>query len=251
MVQIVRALHNGETRHGLIYDGQVVFYLGDPILGAKLGKESAPLSAVKLLAPVTPSKVVCIGMNYRAHAAEISIDVPDEPLIFFKPISAIIGPEDPIVLPRQSDQVELEIELAIVIGKQAKEISYSEAKDHIFGFTIGNDVTARDLQFSDTQWARSKGFDTFCPLGPWIETELDTSVIKLESRINGHSRQRSKCSDMITDVFEIVSYVSQNLTLFPGDVILTGSPAGLARIETGDQVECEITGIGVLHNPVA
>ena len=250
-MQIVRALHNGVSRHGLISDGQVVFYLGDPILGAELGKESAPLSSVRLLAPVTPGKVVCIGMNYRAHAAEISIDVPDEPLIFFKPISAVIGPEDSIVLPKQSDQVELEIELAIVIGKQAKEISYSEAKDAIFGFTIGNDVTARDLQFSDTQWARSKGFDTFCPLGPWIETELDTSVIKLESRINGRSRQRSKCSDMITDVYEIVSYVSQNLTLFPGDVILTGSPAGLARIEAGDQVECEITGIGVLHNPVS
>jgi 2-keto-4-pentenoate hydratase/2-oxohepta-3-ene-1,7-dioic acid hydratase in catechol pathway len=190
-------------------------------------------------------------MNYRAHAAEISIDVPDEPLIFFKPISAIIGPEDAIVLPRQSDQVELEIELAIIIGKQAKEVSYDEAKSHIFGFTVGNDVTARDLQFSDTQWARSKGFDTFCPLGPWIETELDTNSLKLESRINGHSRQHSKSSDMITDVYEIVSYVSRNLTLFPGDVILTGSPAGLARIETGDQVECEITGIGVLHNPVS
>jgi len=250
-VQIVRALHNGETRHGLISEGQVVFYLGDPILGAELGKESAPLSSVRLLAPVAPGKVVCIGMNYRAHAAEISIDVPDEPLIFFKPISAIIGPEDPIVLPRQSDQVELEIELAIVIGKQAKEISYDEAKSHIFGYTVGNDVTARDLQFSDTQWARSKGFDTFCPLGPWIETELDTNSLKLESRINGRSRQRSKSSDMITDVYEIVSYVSRNLTLFPGDVILTGSPAGLARIEAGDQVECEITGIGVLHNPVS
>ena len=250
-MQIVRALHNGDTRHGLISDGQVVFYLDDPIMGAELGKESAPLSTVKLLAPVIPGKVVCIGMNYRAHAAEISIDVPDEPLIFFKPTSAIIGPEDSIVLPRQSDQIELEIELAIVIGKQAKEISASEAKSHIFGFTIGNDVTARDLQFSDTQWARSKGFDTFCPLGPWIETELDTSAIKLESRINGRSHQRSKSSDMITDVYEIVSHVSQNLTLFPGDVILTGSPAGLARIQAGDQVECEITGIGVLHNPVS
>jgi len=235
----------------MISEGQILFYLGDPISGAELGKESAPLSSVRLLAPVAPGKVVCIGMNYRAHAAEISIDVPDEPLIFFKPISAIIGPEDPIVLPRQSDQVELEIELAIVIGKRAKEISYDEAKNHIFGFTIGNDVTARDLQFSDTQWARSKGFDTFCPLGPWIETELDTNSLKLESRINGHSRQRSKSSDMITDVYEIVSYVSKNLTLFPGDVILTGSPAGLARIEAGDQVECEITGIGVLHNPVS
>ena len=235
----------------MMSEGQVVFYLGDPILGAELGTESAPLSSVRLLAPVAPGKIVCIGMNYRAHAAEISIDVPDEPLIFFKPISAIIGPEDAIVLPRQSDQVELEVELAIVIGKHAKEVSYDEAKNHIFGFTIGNDVTARDLQFSDTQWARSKGFDTFCPLGPWIETELDTNSLKLESRINGHSRQRSKSSDMITDVYEIVSYVSRNLTLFPGDVILTGSPAGLARIETGDQVECEITGIGVLHNPVS
>jgi 2-keto-4-pentenoate hydratase/2-oxohepta-3-ene-1,7-dioic acid hydratase in catechol pathway len=250
-VQIVRALHNGETRHGTISEGQILFYLGDPILGAELGKESAPLSSVKLLAPVAPGKVVCIGMNYRAHAAEISIDVPDEPLIFFKPISAIIGPEDAIVLPRQSDQVELEVELAIVIGKQTKEVSYDEAKNHIFGFTVGNDVTARDLQFSDTQWARSKGFDTFCPLGPWIETELDTSSLKLESRINGRSMQRSKSADMITDVYEIVSYVSRNLTLFPGDVILTGSPAGLARIEAGDQVECEITGIGILHNPVA
>ena len=250
-MQIVRALHNGETRHGIISEGQVLFYLGDPILGAELGKESAPLSSVKLLAPVLPGKVVCIGMNYRAHAAEISIDVPDEPLIFFKPISAIIGPEDAIVLPRQSDQVELEVELAIVIGKQAKEVSYDEAKNHIFGFTVGNDVTARDLQFSDTQWARSKGFDTFCPLGPWIETELDTSSLRLESRINGRSSQRSKSSDMITDVYEIVSYVSRNLTLLPGDVILTGSPAGLARIEAGDQVECEITGIGVLHNPVS
>jgi 2-keto-4-pentenoate hydratase/2-oxohepta-3-ene-1,7-dioic acid hydratase in catechol pathway len=250
-VQIVRALHNGETRHGMISEGQILFYLGDPILGAELGKESAPLSSVKLLAPVAPGKVVCIGMNYRAHAAEISIDVPDEPLIFFKPISAIIGPEDAIVLPRQSDQVELEVELAIVIGKQTKEVSYDEAKNHIFGFTVGNDVTARDLQFSDTQWARSKGFDTFCPLGPWIETELDTSSLKLESRINGRSMQRSKSADMITDVYEIVSYVSRNLTLFPGDVILTGSPAGLARIEAGDQVECEITGIGILHNPVA
>jgi 2-keto-4-pentenoate hydratase/2-oxohepta-3-ene-1,7-dioic acid hydratase in catechol pathway len=235
----------------MISEGQILFYLGDPILGAELGKESAPLSSVKLLAPVAPGKVVCIGMNYRAHAAEISIDVPDEPLIFFKPISAIIGPEDAIVLPRQSDQVELEVELAIVIGKQTKEVSYDEAKNHIFGFTVGNDVTARDLQFSDTQWARSKGFDTFCPLGPWIETELDTSSLKLESRINGRSMQRSKSADMITDVYEIVSYVSRNLTLFPGDVILTGSPAGLARIEAGDQVECEITGIGILHNPVA
>jgi len=190
-------------------------------------------------------------MNYSAHAAEIAQDVPDEPLVFFKPVSAIIGPEDTIVLPRQSGQVELEIELAIVIGKQAKDISTADSASHIFGYTIGNDVTARDLQFSDLQWARSKGFDTFCPLGPWIETELDPEALSLESRVNGQSRQKSTSNDMITNVFDIVSYVSQNVTLFPGDVILTGSPAGISRIEAGDQVECEISGIGVLHNPVA
>ena len=250
-MQIVRAQHNGEAKFGKISDGIIHFYLGDPILGASLGSETAALSEVKLLAPVTPSKIVCIGMNYSAHAAEIAQDVPDEPLVFFKPVSAIIGPEDTIVLPRQSGQVELEIELAIVIGKQAKDISTADAASHIFGYTIGNDVTARDLQFSDLQWARSKGFDTFCPLGPWIETELDPEALALESRVNGQSRQKSASNDMITNVFDIVSYVSQNVTLFPGDVILTGSPAGISRIETGDQVECEISGIGVLHNPVA
>lgn len=250
-MQIVRAQHNGEAKFGKISDGIIHFYLGDPILGSSLGSETAALSEVKLLAPVTPSKIVCIGMNYSAHAAEIAQDVPDEPLVFFKPVSAIIGPEDTIVLPRQSGQVELEIELAIVIGKQAKDISTADAASHIFGYTIGNDVTARDLQFSDLQWARSKGFDTFCPLGPWIETELDPEALSLESRVNGQSRQKSTSNDMITNVFDIVSYVSQNVTLFPGDVILTGSPAGISRIEAGDQVECEISGIGVLHNPVA
>ena len=250
-MQIVRAQHNGEAKFGKISDGIIHFYLGDPILGSSLGSETAALSEVKLLAPVTPSKIVCIGMNYSAHAAEIAQDVPDEPLVFFKPVSAIIGPEDTIVLPRQSGQVELEIELAIVIGKQAKDISTADSASHIFGYTIGNDVTARDLQFSDLQWARSKGFDTFCPLGPWIETELDPEALSLESRVNGQSRQKSTSNDMITNVFDIVSYVSQNVTLFPGDVILTGSPAGISRIEAGDQVECEISGIGVLHNPVA
>jgi len=138
-----------------------------------------------------------------------------------------------------------------VIGKRAKDISVDQAKDHIFGYTIGNDVTARDLQFSDLQWARSKGFDTFCPLGPWIETDLDPENLVLESRVNGQSRQKSVSKDMITNVYDIVAYVSQNVSLFPGDVIMTGSPAGISRIESGDQVECEISGIGVLHNPVA
>ncbi|MDG2496616.1 MAG: fumarylacetoacetate hydrolase family protein [Aquiluna sp.] len=250
-MQIVRVALDGEVHHGVISEGKVDFYDGDPILGAKLTGKSAPLSAVKLMAPVAPGKLICIGMNYAAHAAEIAQDVPDEPLVFFKPISSIIGPEDTIQLPHQSDQVELEIELAIVIGKKAKNVSVDQALDYVFGYTIGNDVTARDLQFSDLQWARSKAFDTFCPLGPWIETELDTSAIRLESRVNGQVRQKSKSSDMITDVPNIIAFVSQNFTLEPGDVILTGSPAGISKVEAGDQIECEISGIGILHNPVS
>jgi len=249
-VQIVRVALAGEVHHGVISEGKVDFYDGDPILGAKLTGKSAPLSAVKLMAPVAPGKLICIGMNYAAHAAEIAQDVPDEPLVFFKPISSIIGPEDSIQLPHQSDQVELEIELAIVIGKKAKNVSVDQALDYVFGYTIGNDVTARDLQFSDLQWARSKAFDTFCPLGPWIETELDAGAVTLVSRVNGQSRQKSKSSDMVTDVPNIISYVSQNFTLEPGDVILSGSPAGISKIEAGDQIECEISGIGILHNPV-
>ena len=249
-MQIVRVALAGEVHHGVISEGKVDFYDGDPILGAKLTGKSAPLSAVKLMAPVAPGKLICIGMNYAAHAAEIAQDVPDEPLVFFKPISSIIGPEDSIQLPHQSDQVELEIELAIVIGKKAKNVSVDQALDYVFGYTIGNDVTARDLQFSDLQWARSKAFDTFCPLGPWIETELDAGAVTLVSRVNGQSRQKSKSSDMVTDVPNIISYVSQNFTLEPGDVILSGSPAGISKIEAGDQIECEISGIGILHNPV-
>lgn len=250
-MQIVRIHHENNEVFGKIEQGQVRLFDGNPIFGAELTDEFVPLSNCKFLAPVMPSKIVCIGMNYAAHAAEIAQDVPDEPLMFFKPVSAIVGPDEAIVLPYQSNQVELEVELAIVIGKQAKNISEAEASSHIFGYTIANDVTARDLQFSDLQWARSKGFDTFCPVGPWIETEFDASRKKIESRINHETKQHAITSDMNFSVAKIVSYVSENLTLFPGDLILTGSPAGISRIAAGDQVECEIEGIGVLHNPVA
>jgi 2-keto-4-pentenoate hydratase/2-oxohepta-3-ene-1,7-dioic acid hydratase in catechol pathway len=202
------------------------------------------------LAPTLPSKIVCIGMNYAAHAAEIKQDLPDEPLMFFKPNSTVIGPGDAVVLPRQSSKVELEIELAIVIGKLTKDITREQAADHIWGFTIANDVTARDLQFSDLQWARSKGFDTFCPLGPWIETEFVPDDQLLESRVNGEKRQQGLVKDMITDPYALVAYVSENVTLLPGDVIITGSPSGVSGIVHGDVIECEIEGIGTLINPV-
>lgn len=250
-MRVVRFLH-GELEHfGALEDNVIRVFDGNPLLGAELGDVVLALSDCKLLAPVTPSKAICIGMNYAAHAAEISQEVPDEPLMFFKPISAIIGTGEQIVLPHQSNKVELEAELTVVIGKTAKNISVDQAAEHIFGYTIANDVTARDLQFSDLQWARSKGFDTFCPLGPWIETEYSATNKRVTSRINGEVRQSATTNDMTFDVHKLVSYVSENVTLFPGDIILTGSPAGISRIASGDFVECEIEGIGVLSNPVA
>ena len=250
-MKIARFNLNGEIRFGSVVGDQVSLFAGNPFESKELSGESIALDQTQLLAPVAPSKIICIGMNYAAHAAEISQDVPDEPLMFFKPISAIIGPNDIIVLPHQSDQVELEVELAVVIGKQAKNISKSEVESHIFGYTVGNDITARDIQFSDLQWARSKGFDTFCPLGPWIETDFDPTGKRLDSRVHGEQRQHATTRDMIFDVETIVSFVSENVTLFPGDIILTGSPAGISRITHGDVIECEIEGIGVLHNQVA
>lgn len=250
-MRYVRFELDNEVLFGAVEPSGIRVYDNQLLHGGKPTDRIEELAAVKLLAPVEPSKIVCIGMNYAAHAAEISQEVPSEPLMFFKPTSAIVGPGEPIVLPWQSKKVELEVELAIVIGKLAKNVSVEDARDFIFGYTIANDVTARDLQFSDLQWARSKGFDTFCPLGPWIETDFEPAGKYLESRVNGEVRQQSVTDDMIVDVSKIVSYVSENVSLFPGDVILTGSPAGISRISKGDFVECEIEGIGVLRNPVA
>lgn len=249
-MRIARFHHEGKVVFGLVEGQNLRVISGDPYSKFEETDLVLPLSSVELLAPSTPSKIVCIGMNYSAHAAEIAQDVPEEPLIFFKPTSSIIGSGANIVLPWQSQQVELECELAIVVGKQAKDVPIDLVGEHILGFTIANDVTARDIQFSDLQWARAKGFDTFCPIGPWIDTEFDPEETTLESRVNGVVRQQANTNDMNFGIYEIFAYVSQNLTLYPGDVILTGSPAGLARIEQGDLVECEIKGLGVLSNPV-
>jgi 2-keto-4-pentenoate hydratase/2-oxohepta-3-ene-1,7-dioic acid hydratase in catechol pathway len=249
-MRIARFRHAGNVAFGLVEGENLKVLVGDPYSGIELSGQTVSVSDVELLAPTVPSKIICIGMNYSAHAAEISQDVPEEPLMFFKPSSSVTGPGAPIVLPWQSDQVELECELTIVVGKEAKNVPLDLVNDHILGFTIANDVTARDLQFSDLQWARSKGFDSFCPMGPWIDTEFDPEQTTLESRINGTVRQMGSTRDMNFDVYQIFSYVSQNVTLYPGDVILTGSPAGLSRIQKGDMVECEIKGLGVLSNPV-
>lgn len=212
--------------------------------------ERIALKEVKLLAPTIPSKIVCIGKNYLDHIGEMGLEVNPEPTIFFKPSSSIIGPGDTIVLPKQSNRVELEVELTVVIGQIAKNVSEKDALNYVWGFTVANDVTARDLQGTDDQWARSKAFDTFCPVGPWIETEFVPDGQVLESRIDGETKQQGSIDLMIHNIPKIISYVSQNMTLLPGDVILTGTPAGISQINSGQIVECEVEGIGTLLNPV-
>jgi len=251
-MRIARFSDNGMPKYGVVDGPELAVLSGHPLVdGYETSGERVAIKEVKLLSPTLPSKIVCIGMNYSAHAKEIGQDVPDEPLMFFKPNTAVIGPGDQIHLPHQSQKVELEIELAVVIGKLTKNVSVTEAAEHVWGYTVGNDVTARDLQFSDLQWARSKGFDTFCPIGPWIETEFDAEDQVIESRVNGEVRQKATLADMNFKPLELVSYVSENVTLLPGDVIVTGSPAGISKIDSGDVIECEIEGVGTLINPVA
>ena len=212
--------------------------------------EEIPLDDVRLLAPILPSKVVCLGKNYAAHAAEFGGEVPEEPLIFLKPSTSVSGPGDPIPLPRISNRVDYEGELAVVIGRIARNVRAEETFRYILGYTCGNDVTLRDLQKKDDQWARAKGFDGSCPLGPWVETELDPIDVHLETRVNGEVRQSASTSEMVLGVATIIEFVTEFMTLLPGDVIMTGTPEGVGKLEPGDRVEVEIDGIGVLANPV-
>ncbi len=205
-----------------------------------------PFRDADLRAPVTPSKIVCVGRNYAAHARELGNEVPKEPLLFFKVPSSIVGPGGTVVLPPEAERVEHEAELAVVLGKRIRRASREEAKAAIYGYTCACDVTARDLQKKDGQWARAKGFDTFCPLGPWIETELDPSDVRIRCVVAGETKQDGRTSQMIFDVPTIVSYVSQSFTLEPGDVILTGTPEGVGPIADGQTVSVVIDGIGEL-----
>ena len=211
---------------------------------------NTPLSEVTLLAPTQPSKIICVGRNYVAHAKEHNAEVPKIPLIFLKPPSTIIGPDDAIVLPPQSQQVEHEAELVIVIGKRGRNIIAENAKEHILGYTIGNDVTARDLQRADKLWTRGKGFDTFAPFGPWIDTDFDPSDAVITCRVNGQMRQMASTRDMVFSVGTIIAFISSVMTLEPGDLIFTGTPAGVGALTDGDVVEIDIEGLGVLSNPV-
>ncbi len=211
---------------------------------------SLSLNSVKLLAPLQPSKIICLGRNYAEHAKEQGAEVPETPMLFMKPPTAVIAASDEIILPVQSIQVEHEAELVVVIGKKGKWIQVEDALQYVFGYTIGNDVTARDLQHKDGQWTRAKGFDTFCPLGPWIETDLDPSDTLITCRVNSELRQMASTREMVFTVPQIVAFVSTIMTLLPGDIIFTGTPAGIGPLVNGDEVEVEIEGIGILKNPV-
>ena len=250
-MRIARFSDGGEPRYGIVDGPELIVCAGHPLVNRyETTGERIPLKEVKLLAPTIPSKVVCVGLNYGEHAAEMGMSSPAEPTIFLKPSSAIVGPGDPIVLPAQSQRVELEAELTVVIGQYTKNVSEADALRHVWGYTIANDVTARDLQATDGQWMRSKGFDSFCPLGPWIETDFEPDGQQISSRINGETAQDASIDQMLTGVAAIVSYVSHNMSLLPGDIILTGTPSGISKISSGDIVECEIEGIGTLLNPV-
>jgi len=231
--------------------GDKVGEIGGNVFGRFQRKEAeTPLAEVKLLAPSEPSKIVCVGRNYVEHAKELGNEVPKVPLIFLKPPSSIISNGETIFLPSQSAQVEHEGELVVVIGRRGRYITAETARKHILGYTIGNDVTARDLQKSDDQWTRAKGFDTFCSFGPWIDTEFDPADAILSCRVNGQMRQMASTRDIVFNVPTLMAYISSVMTLEPGDLIFTGTPAGVGELKNGDEVVVEIEGLGVLKNPV-
>ena len=250
-MRIARFSHQDAIRYGIVDGTELVVLAGDPMFaGFETTGERVPLGDAALLAPVIPrSKVVCVGKNYHDHAAEMGGAAPAEPLLFLQPNTSVIGPGDTIVRPPQSQETHFEGELAAVIGRIAKNVSADDALDYVFGYTIANDVTARDLQRSDGQWSRAKGFDTFCPLGPAIETEFDLDSARLQTRRNGEVAQDAPLTDMIHSVADIIAYASAVFTLLPGDVILTGTPAGVGPFTAGDTLEVEITGLGTLRNP--
>jgi 2-keto-4-pentenoate hydratase/2-oxohepta-3-ene-1,7-dioic acid hydratase in catechol pathway len=270
-VRIARFAHGGEVGYGIVEDaapdGSSAGTVPDPdglvvaeLLGHPfgIGDESVrlsgsryPLVDVRLLAPVLPSKVVAIGRNYADHVREMGNEPAAEPVIFLKPSTAVIGPRDPIAYPVQlSERVDFEGELAVVIGRLCREVPADRVPDVIFGYTCANDVTARDLQARDGQWARAKGFDTFCPLGPWIQTDLDPADLELTTIVNGEIRQNARTSQLLHGVTELVTYVSAVMTLLPGDVLLTGTPAGVGPLKEGDEVSVTIENIGTLTNGV-
>lgn len=249
-MRICRVMADTESFYGVI-DGNRVYRLkGIPFDRIDYTGLEYDLDAVKLLAPCQPSKVVAVGKNYAAHADEMGEGRPKEPLLFLKPSTSVIGPNERIVYPSISKRLDYEGELGVVIGRKCRNIKPGHAQEYIFGYTCLNDVTARDIQKSDPQWTRGKGFDTFCPIGPHIETELDASRLSIVTRLNGEVRQKSTTDMMTYNIDELICYIAEVMTLLPGDIVATGTPEGIGSMEEGDLVEVEIEGIGVLENTV-
>lgn len=241
---------NLSPRYGWLFEDQIGEIDGDPFGAYRRLDPNIPVEGVRLLPPVIPSKIICVGRNYAAHAKEHDTEVGKIPVIFLKPPTSLIGPGDPIILPPQSKKVQHEAELAVVIGKRGRWIDAERAMDHVYGYTIANDVTARDLQRSDTTWTRGKGFDTFCPLGPWIDTDLDPADVIITCHVGEEMRQMASTRDMVFTIPQLVVYVSSVMTLEPGDLILTGTPAGVGDLANGTTVSINIEGLGTLTNPV-
>jgi 2-keto-4-pentenoate hydratase/2-oxohepta-3-ene-1,7-dioic acid hydratase in catechol pathway len=252
--RIVRVQTAGGPRWGVLGHQEDIYTLtGDPFGTWQRGERLGALDELTLLPPVAPSKIVCVGRNYAAHAAEHGADVPQEPLLFFKPPSSLVGPSAPIERPEQSQQVEYEGEMVVVMGRRCRNVSAEEAWNYVAGVTCGNDVTARDLQRRDNQWARAKGFDTFCPVGPWVVvgmSEDEVADLEVTCRVSGETRQRARTSDMVFSTAELIAYTSRIMTLEPGDILMTGTPAGVGPLEAGDVVAVTVERVGTISNPV-
>lgn len=240
----------GEQKYGIVESHQVQEISPNPFGKFEEVGDSVPLNEIQLLAPVMPSKIVAVGLNYKKHAEEMKENIPENPIIFLKPASSVLNPQETIQYPKMAARVDYEAELAVIIKQRAKDVEPNDTGKYILGYTCFNDVTARDLQKKDGQWSRAKGFDTFSPIGPWIVNDLDVQDLQIESYLNGELKQSSRTSDMIFNVAQLVSFISKVMTLEPGDVIATGTPSGIGPMKQGDQIDVRIEGVGVLRNIV-
>src|SRR3954466_6010998 len=249
-MRIARFSHDGDVAFGVVEGDDVAELAGHPFGPVAFTGRRLPLSGVRLLAPVLPSKVVAIGKNYAEHASEMGGDVPEQPLIFLKPSTAVAGPGDAIAYPPSSQRVDYEGELAVVISRLCRDVPVERAAAVVLGFTCANDVTARDQQKTDGQGSRAKGYDTFCPLGPWIETDVDPADLRITTTLSGTAKRDARTSQIVHKIPNLIAYITSCMTLLPGDVILTGTPAGVGPMQIGDEVAVEIEGIGRLANRV-
>lgn len=249
-MRFIRFSYRAKTSYGVLDKDTIQGISGTPFENVKISDTTYRLEDVKLLAPVVPSKVLAVGLNYADHAKELKMPIPENPILFMKPPTSVIGAGEDIIYPKMSKQVDYEAELVVVIKDLLKDVSVKEAPSHILGYTCGNDVTARDLQKKDGQWTRAKSFDTFCPLGPWIETDLDPLNVQVEMLLNDKVVQSSSTSNMIFNVFELVSFISRIMTLLPGDIVMTGTPPGVGPMQPGNVTKVKVEGIGTLQNQV-